>query len=322
MEGFNSRASCEARLQARVRHPVLCVSIHAPLARRDSRRGMGFRGDGFNSRASCEARLRRGWRFARDDIVSIHAPLARRDSGDMRTPEPAEFQFTRLLRGATAFARPVRLVEVFQFTRLLRGATTGCGGVQSQRTVSIHAPLARRDMAPALCEGVRGFNSRASCEARPAHRERQRVAVVSIHAPLARRDLRAGDAASLTALFQFTRLLRGATFADCLRALGAVSIHAPLARRDTGCGGVQSQRTVSIHAPLARRDAVPRRYFTPSMFQFTRLLRGATVPRGGSSALRSFNSRASCEARPARGRTAPPSTRFNSRASCEARPEG
>ena len=80
---------------------------------------------------------------------------------------------------------------MFQLTRLLRGATLfqliNCLLFE----VSTHAPLTRRD--------------HAATDAAYAARK------VSTHAPLTRRDLTAFDRAVYLALFQLTRLLRGAT---------------------------------------------------------------------------------------------------------------
>ena len=221
---------------AMARHPG-AVSIHAPLARRDH----AARDTWALIEVSIHAPLaRRDWRghggARRGHCVSIHAPLARRDA----TPSSSfahyvVFQFTRLLRGATRDGAAEGGLRRFQFTRLLRGATIGCvpcspacefqftrllrGATRLRRwpsaaaTVSIHAPLARRDPRPGRSPSrTSRFNSRASCEARP----------------------RRGRRARLHDAFQFTRLLRGATSAPeppvprC-----AVSIHAPLARRDT-----------------------------------------------------------------------------------------
>ena len=102
------------------------------------------------------------------------------------------------------------------------------------------------------------------------------------------------------ALFQSTRLLRGATGNGDDNVLELViSIHAPLARRDEAAQREHVVDLISIHAPLARRDiAGPEAagnvaYFNPrascearpsvrtyyakmAAFQSTRLLRGAT----------------------------------------------
>ena len=56
-----------------------------------------------------------------------------------------------------------------------------------------------------------------------------------------------------------------------------------------------------------------------SMFQFTRLLRGATKWLGAIEDFLSFNSRASCEARRILPERLQLPSCFNSRASCEAR---
>ena len=100
--------------------------------------------------------------------------------------------------------------------------------------VSIHAPLARRDLFRFLFViGLLRFNPRAPCEARQFVRINLVLDKVSIHAPLARRDIISTVVALAVYMFQSTRPLRGATAARMLD-IGPckVSIHAPLARRD------------------------------------------------------------------------------------------
>ena len=125
------------------------------------------------------------------------------------------------------------------------------------------------------------FNSRASCEARRGLR------------PIARPAVR----------FQFTRLLRGATFAGFAGVAAGEFQFTRLLR------GATSPRQIPFHirvrfnsrASCEARLAV-RSPWSPValMFQFTRLLRGATGHVAALSRDLRFNSRASCEAR--RGR--------------------
>ena len=126
--------------------------------------------------------------------------------------------------------------------------------------VSTHAPLARRDVEQS--EQVITEN-------------------VSTHAPLARRDQAHPHLHILLAMFQLTRLLRGATLC-CWCCGGCVarfnSRASCEARREVVELG-SCLMPVSTHAPLARRDA---------------FIRCSSVRPGG------FNSRASCEARPLR----------------------
>ena len=149
------------------------ISIHAPLAGRDSRqaaRALAYRlfqstrplrgatlisaapdapRKYFNPRAPCGAR--RDVVIRKDPAVSIsiHAPLAGRD----RRPHASrrngrQFQSTRPLRGATsARAAPTYHPDrAFQSTRPLRGATQEMYPSFDLQTISIHAPLAGRDV--------------------------------------------------------------------------------------------------------------------------------------------------------------------------------
>src|SRR5690554_3484289 len=100
----------------------------------------------------------------------------------------------------------------FQSTRPLRGATDEQGVVIGRVDVSIHAPLARRDVPkaafkyPLVC-----FNPRAPCEARPtSHCVRYSNASFNPRAPCEARPIKEGVGAALRE-FQSTRPLRGAT---------------------------------------------------------------------------------------------------------------
>ena len=122
--------------------------------------------------------------------------------------------------------------------------------------------------------------------------------------------------------FQSTRPVRGATKA-CLaenRSL-KISIHAPRAGRDNKAFEGQHPTYISIHAPRAGRDThSTRSSATPSLFQSTRPVRGATsfveptyaqlkisihAPRAGrdctsgflTGTSQNFNPRAPCGAR-------------------------
>ena len=100
----------------------------------------------------------------------------------------------------------------FQFTPLMRGATGICPRSRFFGDVSIHAPHARGDLKYSVSSVFNGrFNSRPSCEGRPALQmiENARVG------------------------FQFTPLMRGATMLLYGQRVGmVVSIHAPHARGD------------------------------------------------------------------------------------------
>ena len=170
-----------------------------------------------------------------------------------------------------------RRCRMFQFTRLLRGATV----------------VAVQNFA------LSRFNSRASCEARQEGKAAATPALPFQFTRLLRGATSHACRADSASLFQFTRLLRGATPGPAAVVPPApVSIHAPLARRDSSSPSRTSHFRVSIHAPLARRDIISDLSFDYLTFQFTRLLRGATKIVRYDIGTRSFNSRASCEARP------------------------
>ena len=195
--------------------------------------------------------------------ISTHAPRGRRD--------------------CSAFYSSSVCGE-FQPTRLVGGATTGTAGL----------PLRHGH-----------FNPRASWEARPIMRNvavavsvfqptrlvggatiRQRLAqhvnVISTHAPRGRRDPRTGSRGGRRCRFQPTRLVGGATrFKLTTRSVTSVSTHAPRGRRDPLANKrVHFSLSVSTHAPRGRRD--------PSTAS-------------GKRIIRSFNPRASWEARPTKG---------------------
>ncbi len=217
---FRLRISIHAPLAGRDLIPCLAsfcavhISIHAPLAGRDFpraiRRTVFYY---FNPRAPCGAR----------------PPITRPRSGIAR------FQSTRPLRGATPQTRHSVFFLLFQSTRPLRGATKGQHGLTMSDCISIHAPLAGRDLASkGTITKRRYFNPRAPCGARPVGIQcRGLQTAISIHAPLAGRDngVQGGKLGVL------------------------ISIHAPLAGRDCGLlVGFLVDFTISIHAPLAGRD--------------------------------------------------------------------
>ena len=220
---------------------VATISIHAPLAGCD-RAGAppGSNRTDFNPRTPCGVRraphivsvLKR---FA----ISIHAPLAGCDrlpcplcpAGpyfNPRTPcgvRPppgsvarlgSAFQSTRPLRGATCSSPRSALRPVFQSTRPLRGATAVGLELVADGAISIHAPLAGRDMgACPRSPRCAYFNPRAPCGARQG---RPKVSLPDRQ-------------------FQSTRPLRGATCnAGVLLLQGGISIHALLAGRDVVLG--------------------------------------------------------------------------------------
>ncbi len=193
---------------------ILIISIHAPRAGRDRQFvAKNKRALNFNPRAPCGARLLRRTGF-------LFLP---------------PFQSTRPVRGATR-----RYVDLLKGCFIsIHAPRAGrdphlCGGnhavfisihapragrdlflfmLLSSLSISIHAPRAGRDrrrMPP--CPLRRDFNPRAPCGARP-------MAL----APL-----------ETSFLFQSTRPVRGATYAEMLEAgVADISIHAPRAGRDS-----------------------------------------------------------------------------------------
>ena len=168
------------------------ISIHAPLAGRDGRLRVDRLRDLISIHAPLAGRDRCPAQCFPHEAISIHAPLAGRDEH----PSPrrllfGKFQSTHPLRGATVLLRisilPKRL---FQSTHPLRGATIKGKAGGKARIISIHAPLAGRDLTMAKFRLSTGhFNPRAPCGARRRRSTRRRP----------------------TTRFQSTRPLRGAT---------------------------------------------------------------------------------------------------------------
>ena len=190
---FNPRAPRGARFHFDIfANAANVISIHAPLAGRDC------------------MELGLADRYA----ISIHAPLAGRDCSLLspvkdtghfnpraprgaRLPKPTEvenaetFQSTRPSRGATRYIHNgLALVWPFQSTRPSRGATLDLRQIIKRVTISIHAPLAGRDInifSQVLM--ILYFNPRAPRGARrPPSGSSHGEPPISIHAPLAGRD--------------------------------------------------------------------------------------------------------------------------------------
>ena len=125
------------------------ISIHAPLAGRDAVEGIRVRGQRLISIHAPLAGRDGMWRCDNISvcIISIHAPLAGRDVAPL-LERLRHFHFNPR---APCGARPTGSIprsppSVFQSTRPLRGATfrrMRCVGVIR---ISIHAPLAGRDV--------------------------------------------------------------------------------------------------------------------------------------------------------------------------------
>ena len=289
-------------------HQVKAISIHSPLAGRDT---MAPANSPRRCRISIHSPL-----AGRDHVfgvvglrhvISIHSPLAGRDRS-RRTAFPGFVDFNPLApRGARLFPRPAAgCPPGFQSTRPSRGETLASAINGRLLYISIHSPLAGRDAAKA---------------------GRPRPLRISIHSPLAGRDSYI-QAARLATQFQSTRPSRGETGSvrllsrsprfqstrpsrgetgqvvdalaqvvisihsplagrDVIVEVGAldvvISIHSPLAGRDLHhrrrSGGLQE---ISIHSPLAGRDnsaiSVPAK---SSKFQSTRPSRGETLDSAG-----------------------------------------
>ena len=209
-----------------------------PRAPCGARRGNGPSCRGctdFNPRAPCGARHHVLFPWSLQLHFNPRAPCGARLPHYPGAFELHQFQSTRPLRGATLCfarkdggqchfnprapcgARHINAVEflhgvLFQSTRPLRGATVHLVAAMLLCCISIHAPLAGRDMlAGRFCEDGQHFNPRAPCGARPpamlieygfhnfnprapcGARPSKSVALlfrhgISIHAPLAGRD--------------------------------------------------------------------------------------------------------------------------------------
>ena len=279
------------------------ISTHAPLARCDSAYICGMVAGEISTHAPLARCDSTPPGIALFRKISTHAPLARCDKFLLRRfPHLGVFQLTHLLRGATKAASVAARSVEFQLTHLLRGATPYAGTIlrpsadfNSRTSCEVRPARPIRPYSPR-----RNFNSRTSCEVRRSRNVSRPFGVT----------------------FQLTHLLRGATqqipgyFANRF-----ISTHAPLARCDTSKPKPQKRRPISTHAPLARCDCSCHRCAPRNRFQLTHLLRGATNQvRGHTSSIPisthaplarcdnwcdaelhlhvDFNSRTSCEVRP------------------------
>ena len=117
-----------------------------------------------------------------------------------------------LLRGATCASSLHVVASSFQYMLLLRGATMGARLQGRFKTVSIHAPLARSNQKQTLTNSESSrFNTCSSCEEQHRRVRDCTSTTVSIHAPLARSNYAPVAKKSITSLFQYMLLLRGAT---------------------------------------------------------------------------------------------------------------
>ena len=123
------------------------VSIHAPLARSNSRtRPRRPNTIGFNTCSSCEEQPA-GTTIVASMIPFQYMLLLRGATSPIPTRSGCSaFQYMLLLRGATGAKPWFRHVEEFQYMLLLRGATKLASGRAGTMSVSIHAPLARSNL--------------------------------------------------------------------------------------------------------------------------------------------------------------------------------
>ena len=145
------------------------ISIHAPLAGRDRlNHVVPPPAAYFNPRAPRGARREEFDRLAAIVGISIHAPLAGRDALFCNF-RPCFWNFNpRAPRGARLCVMRLKSVPLgFQSTRPSRGATIKVINHRITDLISIHAPLAGRDLwKPAPGDGGRNFNPRAPRGAR------------------------------------------------------------------------------------------------------------------------------------------------------------
>ena len=192
-------------------------------------------------------------------IISTHAPLAGRDRHGQRGWQDR----SQISTHAPLAGRDPGVVDV---------------GVEAQ--ISTHAPLAGRDRRPGRpAADAQHFNPRAPCGAR-----RTCTFVASSRVlfqptrPL--RGATEGDGGKTLEIrgFQPTRPLRGATRHRRPEPVhGGISTHAPLAGRDPSARIVLRRHwNFNPRAPCGARPRSTRSSATPSLFQPTRPLRGAT----------------------------------------------
>ena len=262
---------------------TVIISIHAPLAGRDSAKDLhSVFLDHFNPRAPCGARLK--WAINELGLydISIHAPLAGRDTFDGNFCDISQCHFNPR---APCGARPATTAAMqtagrFQSTRPLRGATLVDAPILGNVHISIHAPLAGCDGRPDRQDHRRGhFNPRTPCGVRrDGAGERLTAPAISIHAPLAGCDGDCRTSCCCWRKFQSTHPLRGATAAGLL--------------------GPQRVRHFNPRTPCGVRHGVVSKGFVSSAFQSTHPLRGATCTTPVAyTSLRHFNPRTPCGVR-------------------------
>ena len=140
----------------------------------------------------------------------------------------------------------------------MRGATRASYRYPGARKISIHAPLAGRDVETDRPVGGVLISIHAPLAGRDTMSYFHGVYnSISIHAPLAGRDKPSIDTMQAIMLFQSTRPLRGATELDdnSHNTPEHFNPRAPCGARPAVLMGVVMCGVISIHAPLAGRDS-------------------------------------------------------------------
>ena len=161
------------------------------------------------------------------------------------------------MRGATPPRRPRHADYTISIHAPLAGRDLKALWDDCTDEISIHAPLAGRDRPWAPPAGPSPhFNPRAPCGARRLHGgPRGPGRLISIHAPLAGRDPFKVKYRRYPTIFQSTRPLRGATEAAPKASLGfTFQSTRPLRGATANIKRVYQDHEISIHAPLAGRD--------------------------------------------------------------------
>ena len=171
----------------------------------------------FNPPAPCGAGHFAAAPIAQRSGISIHPPLAGRDPWASRVGTQRTYFNPPAPCGAgLGFPRPRSDATSFQSTRPLRGGTGGLLRESVARGISIHPPLAGRDLIHAAAVEKAMISIHPPLAGRDPYSLRRRCGfVISIHPPLAGRD-QARARAELTLI---------------------ISIHPPLAGRDCGVRG-------------------------------------------------------------------------------------
>ncbi len=224
------------------------------------------------------------------------------------------FQSTRPSRGETHHKRyGLCYLMGFQSTRPSRGETSARCAACWGWYISIHSPLAGRDLQAKRCyQGSLNFNPLAPRGARPASALDRATSGIFQSTRPSRGETMLLNTGIASTKFQSTRPSRGETGLD-YRFLAPIkiSIHSPLAGRDyvyrgmprssynfnplaprgarpVACGIPVSAGDISIHSPLAGRDG-DRAGRWPDLRYFNPLApRGARQAEGGGQGMNEY----------------------------------